>query len=337
VRIHLIALLLVAGAATFVPESSAFSSPADHTTGSGSTGIGIRLLPEPGGSADNSLASSYVVDRLAPGTSVTRSLTIDNDTKAIASVSVYAAAASIDRGNFTFASGHSANALSHWTSVSRGLMRLGPGTEASDALTIKVPADASSGDKEAVVWAQVSASPPSAGGVELVNRVGIRMYLSIGPGGAPASNFTVSSLRAERSVTGQPMVVATVHNSGQSTLDISGNLTLSKGPGGLGAGPFAVRLGAILAPGVSEAATAPLNTELPRGPWDADLRLTSGPIHRSSVATITFPSTFGAATPPTETGFPAMVLIVVVLFLLLAITALALLGSRRRIVRMRSL
>jgi hypothetical protein len=335
-RVRLIVLLLVAGAATFIPESNAFASPADHTTvGSGS--IGIRLLAAPGASADNALADSYVVDRLAPGQSINRSVEIDNDTDANASVSVYAAAASIVRGSFAFAPGHSANMLSSWTSVSRGLIRMVPGTQAIDDLTIEVPADASAGEKDAVVWAQVAASPAAAGGVELVNRVGIRMYISIGPGGVPPSNFTVSSLSAERSVTGKPLVIATVRNSGPNTLDISGNLTLSKGPGGLGAGPFAVRLSEVLAPGVSEPATAQLNSELPRGPWEADLRLTSGFIHRSSVATIIFPSALDAAKRPVEAGFPTLVLIVVVLFVLLAITAFALLVSRRRMLRMRPL
>jgi hypothetical protein len=163
------------------------------------------------------------------------------------------------------------------------------------------------------------------------------VYLSIGPGGAPPSNFTVSSLRAERSSTGQALVNATVRNSGHSTLDISGSLILSKGPGGLRTGPFAVRLSAVLAPGVSEPATVQLNTGLPRGPWQADLRLASGSIDRSSMATITFPSPLGAAKRPVEARFPTLILIVIVLFILLAITNLALLVSRRRILRTRLL
>jgi hypothetical protein len=334
VHLRLIVLLLVILAASFVPESTVFASPSDRpTVGSGS--IGIRLVPVPRAEVDNPLASAYVVDHLAPGTSITRRVEIDNDTNANANVSVYVAAASIVRGSFVFGPGRSANALSSWTSVTRGVIRLAPGAEAVDALTVKVPANAPAGGQDAVVWAQVSESPLPAKGVELVNRVGIRMYLSIGPGGAPPSNFTVSSLRADRSATGQPLVTATVRNSGRSTLDISGNLTLSNGPGGLGAGPFAVRLSAILAPGVSEPAIAQLNTELPRGPWHADLRLASGLIHRSSAATITFPSPVGGAKRPGDSEFPTLVVTVIVLFIVLAITDLVLLVSRRRILRMR--
>ena len=73
-----------------------------------------------------------------------------------------------------------------------------------------------------------------------MNRVGIRMYVSVGPGGAQASNFTIGTLTAERSASGDPLIVAKVYNGGRRTLSIRGDLTLSMGPGGLRAGPFPV-------------------------------------------------------------------------------------------------
>jgi hypothetical protein len=161
------------------------------------------------------------------------------------------------------------------------------------------------------------------------------MDLSIGPGGAPNSNFAIGPLSAQRSTTGNPLVVATVRNSGQSTLDISGNLTLSKGPGGLGAGPFAVKLSAVLAPGTSEPVSVQLNKELPRGPWQADLGLESGLLHRSAAATITFPRGLGVPKAPIAARFPSLFVIVIVLLVLLTIATLALLASRRRIGRLR--
>jgi hypothetical protein len=184
------------------------------------------------------------------------------------------------------------------------VLRLAPGGEALDTLTINVPGSASSGERYAVVWAAVSAPPAAAGGITLVNRVGVRMYLSIGPGGAPASNFTIGSLTAERSATGAALVVANVHNNGQSTLDLSGSLTLSKGPGGLHTDPSTATLGTVLAPGVSEPVTVQLASELPRGPWRADLSLTSGLLQRSAVATITFPLNSRAAKAPKAAGVP---------------------------------
>jgi hypothetical protein len=159
-----------------------------------------------------------------------------------------------------------------------------------------VPRKASSGERYAVVWAQVS-TPAEAGGVRLVNRVGIRIYLSIGPGGGPSSDFSISPPVAKRSSGGQPLVVAGVQNSGRRTLDIAGYLMLTNGPGGLRAGPFTVTLGAALSPGVSETATVRLDRHLPLGPWRAELHLSSGSIQHVAAANIRF-----AAVPPASAG-----------------------------------
>jgi len=331
VRGRLIALLLLAGSGAIGPISNASAAgpgPSSPTTGS----VGIRLVAVPGTNPINPLASSYVVDMLAPGSELSRSVEIDNDTRASVDVSVYPAAASIVRGNFTFAPSTNGNELSSWTSVNHDVLRLAPGGEAFDTLTINVPGSASSGERYGVLWAQVSAPPADAGGITLVNRVGVRMYLSIGPGGAPAANFAISSLTAERSATGES-VVARVHNSGQSTLDINGNLMLSHGPDGLRAGPIGAMLGAVLAPGVSEPVAVPLELGLPRGPWQADLELTSGSLQRSALATITFPLNSGPATPPKVSGFPTLILVALAMLALLAIAALVLLACRRRSVR----
>ena len=224
------AVAVLAGAAAIVPMSSAFASPPGRSPAVPGS-VGIRLVAVAGASPRNPLASSYVVERLAPGSRLTRQVEIDNDTDRSVDVSVYPAAASVVRGSFVFASGRSGNDLSSWTSVSQDVVRLARGSEAFDTLTINVPSSASSGERYAVLWAEVSAPP--AGGITLVNRVGVRMYLSIGPGGAPPSNFAVGSLTAERSATGGSVVVAHVHNSGQGTLDLSGTLMLTDGPDGL--------------------------------------------------------------------------------------------------------
>jgi hypothetical protein len=323
VRARLIALSLVAG--IIVPASNALA--ADRGS------IGIRLIDVSAASRDNPLARSYIVDRVAPGTSIRRRVEIINTTRSTKDVAVFPAAASLRRGRFAFAPGHTRNELSGWTSISRAVARLTPGAKAFETVTIKVPRNASAGERYAVIWAAVSAPAPAAGGVTLVNRVGVRMYVSIGPGGAPPSNFVIESLTAKRSATGQPLVVAKVRNSGRRTLDISGNLTLSKGPGGLSAGPFRVKLGATLAPGNSEPATVRLDKRLPRGPWRAQMRLRSGSIHRVAVATIRFPHRAAAAKPPKAKIVPGgsrqLILVVVDLLALLAVAASALLLSRR--------
>jgi hypothetical protein len=322
VRPSLIALALLAG--IIVPASSAVAAAPAKSVG----GIGVRLVATPGGSRVGPLARSYIVERVAPGTNLRRRVVISNTTRSTVVVAVYPAAASLHRGAFVFGAGHSPNELTGWTSVSRDVLRLAPGTATYETVTIHVPRNASSGERYGVIWAAVSSPAPAGGGVTVVNRVGVRMYLSIGAGGAPSSNFAVGPPTAERSATGEPIVVATVRNSGKRTLDIRGTLTLSSGPGGLRAGPFPVTLGAPLGPSASEPATVRLDGRLPRGPWRAKLRLTSGPLQRTATATITFPSRAAAHPSTSAGGSSGRRRIAEILLVLLALVALALWFTR---------
>ncbi|MDX6593165.1 MAG: hypothetical protein QOJ13_2361 [Gaiellales bacterium] len=281
----LIAVSLLAG--IIVPASSALAA-APHQTIAASGSIGIRLVDVPAGSLDDPRARSYIVDQLAPGTVIRRRVEITNSTGSTADVAVYPAAATSSRGTFAFAAGHSQNEVSGWTSVSRNALRLAPGSKAFDTVTVNVPKDASAGERYAVIWAEVSAPAPDAGGVTLVNRVGIRMYLSVGPGGAPVSSFAIGALSAERSASGEPRVVVNIRNNGQRTLGISGSLTLSDGPGGLRILPVPVELGTPLGPGDSRRLTVRLDKRLPAGSWRAHMRLRSGQIERAAAATIRF-------------------------------------------------
>ena len=182
-RSLLIALSLLAGITT--PASSALAAAPPHSGTAGQGSIGIRLVYAPTESNDPR-TSSYIIDRLAPGTTVSRRVEIVNSTRSTKNVALYPAAASLIQGKFGFARNHRPNDLSRWTSVSRGTLLLPAGTKAFETVTISVPKDASSGRRYAVLWAEVSA--PTVGGVTLVNRVGIRMYLSVRPEGAPIAS-----------------------------------------------------------------------------------------------------------------------------------------------------
>jgi hypothetical protein len=266
--------------ALVAPVSAALAAPG---------GIGIRPLDAPPGSRDP-LARSYIVDRLTPGARLSRRVEISNTTHTTVVVAVYAAAANVDHGLFRFASGRSSNELSSWTSVSRPVLHLAPGAKAVERVNVDVAGEAPAGERYAVVWAAVSAAAPAVGGVTLVNRVGVRMYISVGAGGALPSSFAIGSLVAARSRAGKPSVAARVRNTGPSTLTVGGTLVLADGPGGLRAGPFPVATVAALAPGGSQLVTVQLDAQLPRGPWRAHLSLTSGRIHHEAVATIVFPT-----------------------------------------------
>ena len=319
-RSGLITLCLLAGAE--VLTSSTLAARHRPTIG----GVGVRLVDLSPNVGSDPLARSYIVAQLAPGTILRRRIEISNTTRARVAVAVYASGADLRRGNFAFAQGRSRSELASWTSVTRPTLTLPPGARVLETVTISVPKLASSGERYAVVWAEMSAPTSARARIKLVNRVGVRLYLSIGPGGAPPVNFAVGALTAERSVTGVPRLVANVRNNGRRTLDITGALTLSDGPGGLRAGPFAVALGTTLAPGHSEPAIVTFDKRLPRGPWRAQLLLRSGFVDRSSVATITFPRANGVTNTPKS---HQLTLAVSALVALLAVSGFLLVRSRR--------
>jgi hypothetical protein len=324
-------MVLALLAAITVPASSAGATPPREAAvplgGADAGGIGIRLVGVPAAVRDP-LAHSYIVGRLEPGTSIRRRVEISNSTGSIANVSVYAAAASLRRGDFAFAPSHSRNELSGWTSVDHAVLRLQPRSSALETLTIETPKNASPGAHYAVVWAEISAPAPTAGGVTLVNRVGVRMYISIGHGSALPANFTIGALTAKRSAAGGSRVVAEIRNSGRRTLEVGGYLTLANGPGGLRAGPFPVNLKTALAPKQSELAIVRLDNRLPRGPWHVHLVLSSGRIHREATATIRFPSLATVKPIAKASGHDHLIVVGTLLLGLLAAVA-ALMLSRR--------
>jgi hypothetical protein len=280
----LILIALVAG--TLPLAASAIGTP-DIATKTDHTGIGIRLVDAPVATRDDPRARVYVIDHVKPGATVERRIEVSNETGRPTHVAVYPGAAAIHGGSFVGLAGDSPNELSTWTTVSTPRLRLADGVKKLVDVRIDVPSDAAPGEKYAVLWAQTTSG--GKGAVTQVSRVGIRVYLSVGPGGEPASAFKIESFTAERDPAGTPVVAAAVHNTGGRALDLRGKLTLSDGPGGLSAGPFPVTLGTTLGLRQTEAVTIRLDKRLPDGPWKAHLELTSGLLTETAQATLTFP------------------------------------------------
>jgi hypothetical protein len=332
VRRLLLSLALLAG--ILIPASSV-STAAATPSHSPVTGIGIRLVDVPTAAAHDSRARSYIVDHLAPGQTIERRIEVVNHTRSETRVSMYAAAASVGKGGFVAAEGRSPNDVSRWTSVTPRSLTLRPQQQAFVKVTVRVPALAARGESYGVVWAEVTTPPKTPAGVTRVSRAGIRLYLSIGPGGAPPSDFTIESLTAIRGENNVAMVQASVHNTGERALDLRGTLTLSKGPGGLSAGPFPVSLGTTLAIGDTEPVLVPLDPQIPKGPWLATITLNSGLVTRTAHATLTFPSDLGTGPAVPAAGGPHLfgligILLLSALLFLLALTGLILHRRRNR-------
>ena len=303
-------VLLVAG--VLAPATSALAAPAHHpagpaqhsaapahspaasshaTAGPTAASFGIRLVDVPGFSANDPRALRYITDHLPPGAVIRRRVLVDNESPSVAHVALYPDAATISHGSFVGDVGRARSELTTWIGASRQELTLAPHASTMDAVTIRVPRDASSGERYGVIWAQEASKVPSGHGIafRVVNRVGIRIYLSIGPGGAPPTNFTISQITGSRQKNGDPVVTARVANTGGRAVDVSGYLKLADGPGGVSAGPFAIPDGMLtLAPGQTGQARAILPKRLPDGPWRVMIDMKSGLTERKASATIDF-------------------------------------------------
>jgi hypothetical protein len=289
-------LLLMAGAlapAIGMP-APAVAAPAQTNSG----GVGIRLLEAPTARQNDPRARRSIVDHVKPGESFSRRFEVSNTTDGRRAISIYAAAADVRGGEFVPADGRTQNELSSWITVDTQGVDLESGQTVQPRLTITVPRGATAGERYAVVWAELPPRKPPGGGIAVVNRVGLRVYLSVGPGGEPPTDFVIESLTAERNAQSRPVVKATVRNTGGRALDLTGVLRLTDGPGNLRVDPVDVEVGTTLAIGASEPVTVLLDPALPAGPWKATIELTSSRTTRTATATITFPSGAGASAAP---------------------------------------
>ncbi len=273
-------------------QSPAVSSAAarEPVTSASPGTIGIQLLEGPLSRENDPRAHTYIIDFLKPGTVIHRKFQVVNTSQTTQHLDLYPAAATIAGGTFMVAPDRTPNELTSWVSLDPTSYDIPPGGREPVEATITVPSSASSGERYAVIWAQDASHPDPADSVRMINRVGLRIYLDIGPGGEPPSDFQINDLAASRTAGGQPEVVADVHNTGGRALDMTGSLSLTGGPGSLTAGPFAAKLGTTLGINDTERVTVPLDKRLPDGPWTAHLTLTSGLVQHEATATLTFPA-----------------------------------------------
>ncbi|GAA1942616.1 hypothetical protein [Nocardioides marmoribigeumensis] len=289
-RLLALGALVLALAPTLGPTAA-------HAAADGS--IEIQLLEAPESRRDDPRALAYIVDHLHPGDTIERDFAVTNHTDRRQRVRLYAGPAEIRDGQFIGDEAGTSNELTSWVSVSRSRVRLAPGETTEQTVRVEVPPDAARGERYAVLWAAVRSH--GGGDVRLVNRVGIRLYLDVGRGGEPPSDFSVDEIVPGRNASGQPTLTAQVTNTGERAIDVRGEVRLRRGPGGLSAGPFEVASGATLAPGDRGSVAIALDKSLPAGPWRAKFLLRSGRVVHRAAATVTFPTSgTGAAVTPRD-------------------------------------
>jgi hypothetical protein len=270
-------------------ELSRPAAPAQDPPKAHETGIGIRLLDIPAATQTDPRARSYIVDHLKPGATIERRVQLTNGTSSSQPVQIYPGAAHIQDDAFFGENGAAVNDLTTWISTDRQQLNLEPGETTETLVTITVPKDAPEDEQYAIIWAEIRSAADPDTKIATANRVGVRVYLSVGPGNGPPADFSIDDLSPGRNQNGDPEISTTVTNTGGRALDITGSLKLADGPGGLSTGPKPLDQGTTIAPGESSAVRATLPSELPNGPWEATLDLKSGLVSHEARATVVFP------------------------------------------------
>jgi hypothetical protein len=286
------AAAVLAAALTCVPPPAAVA-----TTGSCPPGLGIGLAEEPKNLVNDPRARTYIIDFVHPGTTFSRKVLVCNGDAQPLSVHMFGDGATIRGGSFSLDPSPTQSPVAGWVSVDVTDFTLSAHSSRIVEATIAVPADTPAGEYYGGV---VAAHLTSGSQVGVSARAAVRMYLAVGTGGLPPTDFTIDTLTAGRTSDGSPYVEAQVHNTGQRAVDLAGTLKLTDGPGGLSAGPFPAQLGTTLAPGQTEPVTVPLDKSLPDGPWHARIDLHSGVTRRAAEGTVLFPSAAGATSPPVK-------------------------------------
>ena len=272
------------------------------------TGIGIRLTEAPSDRAADPRALAYIVDHVEPGTTIHRQIEVSNGTGERAELALYPTGAGIDGGAFRAAEGRTTNEVAGWISVEPRVVVLEPGGRAVATVTIAVPSGAESGERYGAVLAEHAPSVAGDGAVALVTRVGVRVYLSVG-GDEPASDFVITSVTGSEDADGRHLAAA-VTNTGGRALDLTGEASLTDGPGGASAGPLPTTGATTVAPGDRATVRIPVDPALAEGPWTAAVTLRSGTVERSGTGPAVF---FGviptgpATEPPPPAPAPAPV------------------------------
>ncbi len=289
----------------------AFHAPLAHAEEPDPThpGLGLRLLDIPNYQQGDTRAASAVVDATLPGTTVVRHIRVANRTGQVEPVDLYVGPAKIEQPQgFMDQPRGDQNELSSWSSLDKTKMTMADNEEQVVTLTINVPKDATEGERYAVFWAEMqSQNSNDAMGVKLVNRIGIRIYLTVGPGNGPTPKFQIDSLTPRKNDRGTHEVVVKVSNTGERAVDLHADLALSDGPGGLKMDERTSPGTTTLGIGQSGELIVDIGVALPAGKWHAKVKVRSGPISETKEADLVFPESGTGETVKIDNSTPSTI------------------------------
>jgi hypothetical protein len=256
---------------------------------------------------------SYVVRTVAPGTGFDDRLEARNLTDQPLDLVVEPVDAAITPDG-SFAPGTTTAVEGGWLRVTPGQVRVPARGSARVALRVDVPADAAPGDHVAAVVVRKAAAP-SGSGVQVVNRVGVRVYLTVpAPAGGPAPRraFELRALRW----TGDRNFEADVANVGDLLVEPVGKLTIARGD-------FTTSVDVPVLGTVPPGAvtTLPVRTQgrLDRGTYEATLRLRLVQGGEEQEQRVTFTVSAPPRTVEDADGLPLLPLLIAVAALALVV------------------
>ncbi|HEX2040054.1 MAG TPA: hypothetical protein VHF47_10030 [Acidimicrobiales bacterium] len=255
---------------------------------------------------------SYVVRTVAPGIGFDDRLEARNLTDAPLDLVVEPVDAVVTADG-SFAPGTTTTAEGGWLRVTPERLRVPARGSVRVALRVDVPADAAPGDHIAAVVVR-KAETPSGPGVHVVNRVGVRVYLTVTPPAAPTPRraFEFRALRW----TGERTFAADVANVGDLLVEPLGTLTIARGDF---ATTVEVPVLGTVPPGAVTTLPVRSDGSLERGTYEARLRLQLVQGGEAQEQRVTFTVAGAASTDEEDDGLPWLPVLVAVAALALVV------------------
>ena len=256
----------------------AFGAAPSATAADDESGIGIEIVDDDAATSSDLRARSYLIDDITPGGHLERTVRVVNDSREDRRVHVYSGPAEIRDGVFAV-DDPSGPDISEWIVPGKDTLDLRAGESTEMTVAIDLPRDAPEGEFYGAVWAELR-SPSPDGSLTIANRVGVRVYLSVGSGDASPPDFTISNLRLDTSADTAELR-AEVANTGSTAVDLTGAATLTSVGGAMTLGPLPSEM-LTLAPGQAGTAVFRIPNTPTEGTWSTQATLTSGIVSRTA-------------------------------------------------------
>ncbi|MDP2860481.1 MAG: DUF916 domain-containing protein [bacterium] len=168
---------------------------------------------------------SWFIWTVKPGETRGDEVVVQNKNNEPVELEIYSVDATANKdGAFTLFPKGEKNSAGGWISLSKSSLLVPPQAKVSVPFTVKIPLTAGPGDHVAGIAVETkSGEEPSSSGVRLVQRIGVRFYLTVE--GEKTENLEISDLRVV-SDAGESYLSYVLANKGNTNLALSGLIRL---------------------------------------------------------------------------------------------------------------